>query len=381
MSRKIYLIQDDDSLLEMAEEPYDSEDILQTLLERYPDLLAGEQMDSEEPRRWMLVSREIGVPGERDGPNRWSLDHLFLDQDGVPTLVEVKRSSDSRIRREVVGQLLDYAANAVVYWPVQEIRTRFEAVCDSRGDDAAALIQQLLDFPDEGPPDVDEFWRRVKTHLQAGRVRLVFVADDIPSELRRIVEFLNEQMDPAEVLAVEVRQYAGQGLQTLVPQVVGQTAEAQQRKSAGSRQKHKWDETSFFAEFEENNGSEETVVARRILAWGKDRATYIWWGEGARTGSFVATVMHEESKHQLFAVYTYGALEIYFQWYQYKAPFSDEGMRRKLLRRLNEIPGIDLPEDVITRRPNIPMSLLTDEAKLRQLLEVFDWVVTEIRAS
>ena len=43
---------------------------------------------------------------------RWLVDRLFLDQDGVPTLVEVKRSSDTRIRREVVGQLLEYAANA-----------------------------------------------------------------------------------------------------------------------------------------------------------------------------------------------------------------------------------------------------------------------------
>ena len=32
----------------------------------------------------------------------------------MPTLVEVKRSSDTRIRREVVGQMLHYAANAVV---------------------------------------------------------------------------------------------------------------------------------------------------------------------------------------------------------------------------------------------------------------------------
>jgi hypothetical protein len=34
-----------------------------------------------------------------------------FDQNAVPTLVEVKRSSDTRIRREVVGQMLDYAAN------------------------------------------------------------------------------------------------------------------------------------------------------------------------------------------------------------------------------------------------------------------------------
>jgi hypothetical protein len=59
--------------------------------------------------------------------NRWSVDHLFLDQDAIPTIVEVKRSSDTRIRREVVGQMLDYAANAVVYWAVEAIRAEFEA--------------------------------------------------------------------------------------------------------------------------------------------------------------------------------------------------------------------------------------------------------------
>src|SRR6185312_796656 len=57
----------------------------------------------------------------------WSLDHLFLDEEGVPMLVEVKRSTDTRIRREVVGQMLDYAANALSYWNVAAIKARFEA--------------------------------------------------------------------------------------------------------------------------------------------------------------------------------------------------------------------------------------------------------------
>ena len=50
------------------------------------------------------------------GSDRGSLDHLFLDQDAVPTLVEVKRSENTQIRREVVGQMLDYAANGVMFW-------------------------------------------------------------------------------------------------------------------------------------------------------------------------------------------------------------------------------------------------------------------------
>ena len=110
----IYLIRDDGGLVEMTEQPYGTEELLQKLLADYPNFLAGDQIDRDVPRRWLLVSREVSLASEEDGAGRWSVDHLFLDQDAVPTIVEVKRSTDTRIRREVVGQMLDYAANAVV---------------------------------------------------------------------------------------------------------------------------------------------------------------------------------------------------------------------------------------------------------------------------
>src|SRR5690606_1395605 len=71
---------------------------------------------------------------------------------------------------------------------------------------------------------------------RAGRVRMVFVADAIPDDLRPIVEFLNEQMNPAEVLAVEVKQYVAEnhGWRTLAPTVYGRTAAAA-AKSAVAR--------------------------------------------------------------------------------------------------------------------------------------------------
>lgn len=226
----IYLIQEDGSLVEFRQRLYDSEDLLQGLLAHYPNLLAGDQIDAENPRRWLLVSCELGVPGEDGGANRWSLDHLFLDQDGVPTLVEVKRSTDTRLRREVVGQLLDYAANALMYWPVETIRSEFHMRCENDGADADQVLAEFL----AGDHNADDFWLQVKTNLQAGKVRLLFVADSIPRELLRVVEFLNTQMDPAEVLAVEIRQYASGSLKTLVPRVMGQSTEAQQKKRPGS---------------------------------------------------------------------------------------------------------------------------------------------------
>ena len=53
--------------------------------------------------------------------------------------------------------------------------------------------------------DAESFWTNVKTNLQAGRIRMLFVADEIPKDLKRIIEFMNEQMDPAEVLGIEVK--------------------------------------------------------------------------------------------------------------------------------------------------------------------------------
>ena len=222
MGGGIFHITREGRLVKLTEQEYDSEDILQKLLSDYPDLLGSDQIGSGE-QRWLLVEREIAVP-DADGDTSLSLDHLFLDQDGIPTFVEVKRSSDTRLRREVVGQMLDYASNGVAKWSVDALRERFEArVADPEDAIAKAL----------GRTDVDVFWQQVKTNLQAGRIRMLFVADVIPGMLRRIVEFLNEQMDPAEALAVEVKQYASDDAEastTLVPRVLGQT---QRKRSTG----------------------------------------------------------------------------------------------------------------------------------------------------
>lgn len=85
MASGVFLVQEDGSLIEMEEQEYPKEDHLQELLARYPNLLAGNQIDDINPRRWLLVSREVGLPDEENGSDRWSVDHLFLDQDAIPS--------------------------------------------------------------------------------------------------------------------------------------------------------------------------------------------------------------------------------------------------------------------------------------------------------
>jgi hypothetical protein len=277
--------------------------------------------------------------------------------------------------------MLDYAANAVVYWPVERIRAQFEATCQINNQESEAVLLNVL-YPgtEDQRGSSEEFWEKVKTNLQAGKIRLLFVADKIPTELQRIVEFLNSQMDPAEVLALEVKQYLGQGLKTLVPTVIGQTATAEQKKSGVPRETRQWDDLSFFEELKFRKGEEDTKVARRILEWEHDRNLRIWWGKGKRSGSFLSLLDYHGEAALLFSVWTYGTIEIQFQFLQKTPPFNQEHKRLDLLEQLNKIPGIAIASESITKRPNISLSTLRDASTLTQFLRIFDWVIQEIKS-
>jgi hypothetical protein len=144
MNDAIFLVNTEGSLERIPHTRYESEDLLQQLIATHPDVLVGDQIDLDNPPRWLLIEREVGIPDHEDGCDRWALDHLLLDQSGRPTFVEVKRSSDTRIRREVVGQMLDYAANARIYWPKDKSRALAAEVRQYEGKSVRALVPRVI---------------------------------------------------------------------------------------------------------------------------------------------------------------------------------------------------------------------------------------------
>jgi hypothetical protein len=281
---KIFLVDDDSkSLRPLEESGYVAETDLQDLLVDYPDLLPGDQIDPEDPRRWLLVAREMGVPRDEGETSRWSLDHLFLDQDGIPTFVECKRATDTRTRREVVAQMLDYAANGVEYWDVDRIRQSAAETAEKRSssldDDVRALL--LEDGGQEGDEGVEGFWEAVSDNLTSRQVRLLFVADSIPRELRRLVEFLNEEMQRVEVMAVEIKQYEGPEVPkgcALVPRLIGATEAGRSRKRPRSASRRRtWDSASFFEDVSSKLAADQVEAVRQVFDFAMNRADEISW--------------------------------------------------------------------------------------------------------
>lgn len=370
MAGSIFFLGEDDRVIRLEEEKYESEDLFQRLIEQYPDILAGDQITPDRPRKWILVSREMGVPEHEGGSAQWFLDHLFIDQDAVPTFVEVKRSTDTRIRREVVAQMLDYAANATAYWPVEQLRTAYETRCQEQ--DTEPLEELGL-----SPVDADEFWENVHSNLRLGKLRLLFVADEIPESLRRIIEFLNGQMTDTEVLGLEIKQFvSSQKHRTLVPHLIGQTAASVQIKNQTGPV---WTEESYLERVSRYGGEQMADVCRRLLKEFSDMGCRIYWGRGQKFAGFVP-VYDGKSRHQLCSVYSSDkmtSVEVYFQYF--KAPFHSEERQRELMERFNRISGIRFPETKLFKRPSFDCALLKKEETFEQFIGIYRDMLAEIR--
>lgn len=306
-----------------------------------------------------------------DGSPRWSLDHLYIDAAGVATLVEVKRSSDTRGRREVVAQMLDYAANAATSWNVEQLRAWLDEDAQRRTSSADEALREAF-----GVEDPDAYWTTVRTSLAAERLRLIFVSDAIEPELARIIEFLNGQMADTTVLAIEVKQYvdAHNTHQTIVPRV-GQTQQARQAK--GTREKGSWDFESVLARLADRDPNEEKIARRLIDRLSARPDVRVWFGTGAKESSVM--LGRVGGTKGLLAIYTTGTVEARFNYLREMPPFDDPGHLQAFIDELTAIPGVSLPPGRFDW-PHCPLSGLAADASLEQFAGAFERALDEIAA-
>lgn len=171
---------------------YSKESDLQLLIAEHPEILARTLGGDHNPS-WLLIRKELSVVFvDGDDRTRWYLDHLFVDAQGIPTLVEVKRSSDPRARREVIAQMLDYGASFAYEWTGDRLRNLWaESFSDGVGVAKEAMQNFLANttFDDE-----EAFWaevtRRVRRHVDGERRTGRYCSGDRADRCRRRVRGL-----------------------------------------------------------------------------------------------------------------------------------------------------------------------------------------------
>jgi hypothetical protein len=332
-----YVIQADGTTVPMSRMRCKNEDReLQTILERNPDLLPGDQIDPENPRRWLLIKREMPVPDPGTGTDRWSVDFLFADQDAVPTFVECKRCADTRARREIVGQMLEYAANGHHYWTKETLRDFATQSVRPSGVSIDDAIRRLAPAEDLS---TEEYFELVQQNLREGQLRIVFFLEDSSPELRSVVDFLNRQMERSEVLLVEARQYSHGNSKIVVPTLFGYTEEARlvkrtvTVKTPGSR-RH-WDRQSFLADAASRLAPSQAVTVESLLEDCSSLGCVVTWGTGLRRGSFSVKDL-DICQRSLLTCYSDGQLVLNLFWLNgsESAEHAQRVLRRLAVERL-----------------------------------------------
>lgn len=153
-----------------------NEDWLQNLIFENPQLLPLEEIEPAflDP---IPLCRELST---RVGP----LDILFVNDRGMLTLVECKLLKNPEGRREVVGQILDYAQE-ISRWNFDDLNSAVEK-------QGTGIIEQVKNHLPEDDFDEAKFIDWVTLNLKKGRFLLLIVGDGIRESVEGISEYLQE---------------------------------------------------------------------------------------------------------------------------------------------------------------------------------------------
>jgi hypothetical protein len=200
------------------------EEALQNLFEKHPNIVPGKQIEpgSDDPPRFVLLRRDMPVKGS-------SVGNLYVDQHGMLTVVEASLFEGPDSRREVVGKIIEFAADAAEAWGDGQARQMATQAWDKKG----KALDEVLNEEFGDAEASESIWQRVEANLSQGRLRIIIASDELSTDVRRMVEYLNNQMRDAEVLGLELRCY-GSDTDALVcvPRVVGQARPSTDRAAS-----------------------------------------------------------------------------------------------------------------------------------------------------
>ena len=200
------------------------------------------------------------------------IDLIGIGSSGSITIMECKLAKNHQIKREVVGQVLDYAASL---WET-DLLALSEAFRARAGSDPFEAIRRQ--FGEDAESFDEEACRsEVARRLREGDFRLLVAVDRIDPELRRIIQYVNSRGtgQGLRLVAVEFPRYQQGTIQVLVPEAYGD--ELAQRKASTSRESRRWVVEDYFAALAPD--SPLKPIVQRLLDWADGRQVTVRMGQ------------------------------------------------------------------------------------------------------
>ncbi|RYE50967.1 MAG: hypothetical protein EOP48_18925 [Sphingobacteriales bacterium] len=238
------------------------------------------------------------------------IDNLYISDEGNITIVETKLWRNPEARREVVGQIIDYAKE-LSKWTFSDLDNavkNYNQLLNNNSDGLLATLNKTGFLDDKQEQDYID---NVSRNLKRGRFLLLVVGDGIKESVEEMVEYLSQHPQLYFTLALvelQVFEVEGSTDRVIIPQLVTRTKEIERAiiriegvaasdvkisietdlgmESISSNQpgslKTTINEQEYFEQLESNCGAGAVALAKRIIADAEAMGLFIEW----RSGSF-----------------------------------------------------------------------------------------------
>ncbi|WP_155129013.1 hypothetical protein [[Actinomadura] parvosata] len=131
-----------------------------------------------------------------------------------------------------------------------------------------------------------------------------------------------------------------------------------------------------FNELLSRHQEEAPTIALLLERWSKLGGSITYSDRGEP--SCLPMLDGEDFDYWAITIYPFTSkIHVTFDYLSQRPPFDDVALRRELLRRINAIPGVTLPDDSISDRPTFPIAALRGEGG-NILWEALEWFSSQI---
>lgn len=276
-----------------------SENWLQKLIYDNPEILPIDEIESGFAPL-IAVGREIST-------SVGYIDNLYISPNGYLTLVETKLWRNPEAKREVVGQILDYAKELST-WTFSRLNEGVRQSNRLLQNNSKGIIETIKEFELIEEREEQIIIDNIERNLKRGRILLLIVGDGIRESVEEMVDYLQSTVQLRFTLGlVELQVYKNPNDEAgliVIPNLITRTKEItraivkiennsfnnivaietdfKEDKPKTNYIRTTITEDDFFEQLLQNTDRESVDAAKYILQISKDKGLYIDW----KTASF-----------------------------------------------------------------------------------------------
>ncbi len=245
------------------------------------------------------IGREISTPAGY-------IDNLFISPEGYITIVETKLWRNPEARREVIGQIIDYATE-LSKWSFSDLEATIK-LANHSADSLLTIVQKAEELDETKQQD---FIDTVNRNLKLGRFLLLIVGDGIRDNVESMVDYINKSPQLHFTLAlIELQVFRfnhDNNSFVVIPQLVTRTKEIVRStiriegvnlsdvkinvetdfkietdiSKVNSLQRPTITAEDFFEQLEKNTNRDTVNFAKQIIKDSEEQGYYIEWNKGS----------------------------------------------------------------------------------------------------